>query len=395
MDYSRICQDLARDAEGLVVDPHSLYAHFLTVPDFRHCRGRRYELALLLVMWVLAKLAGENTPAGVAHWVKERRPFFIAAFQLQYPKMPAANTFRRIAQHEALRPHLEALTRQVGARPGPLAGLTHVALDGKKLRRIAAADGDQGTWLVAAFAPQARGVLQQVRVAHKSNEIPAALEAMKGLDLRDIIVTADALHTQRELSAYITGAGGHYLWIAKDNQPTLARDIAQVFAPEVLLPGTSAVITDLASVSTLEKGHGRLERRTLTASHLGAEDYPWPGIQQVFQLTRTTVLLATGTTRSETVYGLTSLPAASPAQLLALLRAHWAIENNLHWPRDVHFQEDRLRSKSIPLGHFVATLHNFLIAFLHRLGHHSLAAAQRFFAAHPDRALQALLDPLP
>lgn len=395
MDYSRVCEDLARDAEGLVVDPHSLYAHFLTVPDWRKCRGRRYDLALLLVMWVLAKLAGENTPAGVAHWVKERRPFFIAAFQLRYPKMPAATTFRRIAQHEVLRPHLEALTRQVAAPLVPPAGLTHVALDGKKLRGIAAADGDQGTWLVAAFAPQTRGVLQQVRVAHKSNEIPAALEAVKGLDLRGTIITADALHTQRELSAYITGAGGHFVWVAKDNQPTLARDIAQVFAPEVRLPGTGAVITDLVSASTLAKGHGRIERRTLTASRLGAEDYPWPGIQQVFKLTRTTETLATGITRSETVYGLTSLPDASPAQLLALLRAHWAIENNLHWPRDVRFQEDRLRSKSIPLGHFVADLHNLLIAFLHRLGHHSLAAAQRLFAAHPDRALQALLDPLP
>lgn len=197
---------------------------------------------------------------------------------------------------------------------------------------------------MAAFAPQARAVRQQVRVGHKSNEIPAALEVVKGLDLQATIVTADALHTQRELSTYILEAGGQYSWVAKDNQPTLARDIAQVFAPEVSLPGTSAVITDLASASTLEKGHGRLERRTLTASRLGAEDYPWPGIQQVFQLTRTTVLLATGETRSTTVYGLTSLPDASPAQLLALLRAHWAIENNLHWSRDVLFQEDRLRS---------------------------------------------------
>lgn len=168
-----------------------------------------------------------------------------------------------------------------------------------------------------------------------------------------------------------------------------------MFTPEVLLPGTSAVITDLTSAHTLEKGHGRIERRAITTSHLGAEDYPWPGIQQVFQLTRATQLLASGETRSEIVYGLTSLPDATPEQLLVLLREHWAIENNLHWPRDVLFQEDRLRSDFPILGHWVTALHNLLIAFLHRLGQHSLASAHRFFAAHPDQALRALLDPLP
>ncbi|HRI93949.1 MAG TPA: ISAs1 family transposase [Accumulibacter sp.] len=395
MDYSRVCQDLASDVDGLVIDPRSLYARFLRVPDFRKRRGKRYELALLLVMWVLAKLAGENTPAGVTHWVQERRLLFLDAFQLRYPHMPAANTFRRIAGNEGLLKHLEALTRQAFAPEGSATPPTHVALDGKKLRRIAAAEGDQGTWLVAVFAPQSGVVLQQVRVAHRSNEIPAALEAVKGLDLRGKVVTADALHTQRELSAYITGAGGHYVWVAKGNQPNLARDIAQVFAPEVLLPGTSAVITDLASAHTLEKGHGRIERRAITTSRIGAEDYPWPGIQQVFKLTRSTQLLASGETRSEIVYGLTSLPDATPEQLLALLREHWAIENNLHWPRDVLFQEDRLRSDFPILGHWVAALHNLLIAFLHRRGQHSLAIARRFFAAHPDQALRALFDPLP
>ena len=131
---------------------------------------------------------------------------------------------------------------------------------------------------------------------------------------------------QRALSIQMVQAKGDYLWIVKDNQEGLREEIDVLFQPHRQLAGTSAPPNDFRTACTVEKGHGRLEKRTITVSSLLAGYSTWPQLAQVFKLEsqRTDAL---GTSKTEVRYGVTSLPAdlADPTRLLELTRGHWGI----------------------------------------------------------------------
>jgi predicted transposase YbfD/YdcC len=396
MNYNMLAEQVPQDRDGVLFDVGSLYARFLALPDPRHRRGRRYALALILVAMFLAKLAGQDTPEGIAEWVRLRTALFVGLFQLQRARMPHAATYRRVTSQPAVVADLERVA-QAFLLSAPGAGSSvHVTLDGKQLHGVApTADGAETT-LLAVFLPAEGVVLRQMAVAEKSNEIPAAPVALQALDLQGKVVTADALHTQRELSLAVVAAGADYVWIAKENQPGLRRDIGQLFQPETCLPGTSPVITDLRTDTTTDKGHGRLETRRLTASSLLAESSDWPHLAQVFQLERTITQCKTAERHTTVVYGLTSLAAtvASPERLLALVRGQWGIESQLHWRRDVLLHEDQTRTRSPLFGQAIACLNNLVLGLAWRLGWRNLAQARRHFDAHPDDALRAVMTRL-
>lgn len=397
MNYSTLAASLPQDADGFLFDVGSLYAHLLKLRDQRKRRGLRYALAMILVAVVLAKLAGEDKPKGIAEWVQLRKELFITLFGCKRPCMPHAVTYERVLAH-AVRP--DDLDRQVQEflTSAPAAGqAVQIALDGKTLRGVVALDQSRGLHLLAAYLPAEGVVLFQLAVDQKTNEITVAPQVLKMLDLQGKIVTGDALLTQRELSLQIVDAGGDYVWLAKGNQAHLRRDIEQLLQPETCLPGTSPVITDLQTAQIQEKNRGRIETRTLTASSLLAESSDWPHLAQVFKLTRTFRSLASGHVQTEVTYGLTSLTAAqaSPARLLEIVRQHWGIENGLHYRRDVTLHEDRLRSKTPAFGQVMAGLNNLVIGLAQRLGWTNLAQARRRWDAHPDLALRLIFSRLP
>jgi len=249
----------------------------------------------------------------------------------------------------------------------------------------------QGVHLMAAYLPQQGVVLAQVQVASHTNEITAAPTLLKALDLRAVVVTGDAMHAQRDLSVQIVEADGDYLWTVKDNQPDLREEIATLFAPTTPLPATSTPAMDLRTARTTEKGHGRLEVRTLTASSDLAGYSTWPHVAQVFRLeSRTTDAL--GQIRTDIRYGITSLPAhvADAARLLELTCGQWGIENGLHYRQDVTFQEDRSQLRMGRAPEVLAALNNTAIGLFLLRHHHNVAQARRSFAYHFDRALATL-----
>ena len=131
--------------------------------------------------------------------------------------------------------------------------------------------------------------------------------------------------------------------------------------------------------TTTDKGHGRLETRAIWTSTALNTYLAFPHVGQVFCLHRAVTELATGTAHCETVYGVTSLPPAqaSPARLLALVRAHWTIENRLHWVRDVTFDEDRSQIRRGAGPQVMATLRNLAISLLRLAGAPFIAPALR------------------
>jgi predicted transposase YbfD/YdcC len=392
MNYSTLASALAHDGDGVVFDLDSLYSRLADLTDHRHRRGRRYELALLLLMTLVAKLAGQDTPDGIAEWVKLRTAFFVEVFQVKQGRMPHAMTYRRVLANADLAADLDTLTREyLLSQPGAGESV-HIALDGKTLRGVRAVNQARALHLLAAYLPTEGVVLMQVEVAGHTNEIPMAPYVLNGLDLQGKIVTGDALLAQRGLSQVIGEAGGDYVWTVKDNQPQLRQDIEQLFAPEPCLPGTSPVITEVRTTNTVEKSHGRLTTRILTACSLLKESSDWPYLQQVFKIEWRRVKTATGETQAEIVYGVTSLTAteASPARLLMLNRGHWGIENGLHYRRDVTLHEDAGRTKVTAFGHVMATLNNLVIGLTIGREWTNLAKARRYYDAHPDQALRLL-----
>lgn len=385
--------DVNLDPAGFVVDLSSLYAAFARLTDQRDARGIRYGLPTLLTFMTLAKLAGENTLAGIADWVKYRIDELSSALALKQKRAPVDTTYSRALAYAVDAKEFERVVHDFFARQ-PSAGQTvHLILDGKELRGTIEAGHTHGVRLLAAFLPSEGWVLFQIQVARHENEISAARQLLKTLDLRGKIVSGDAMLAQRELSRTIVEAGGDYLWTVKTNQPELRADIQVLFEPEHVTKGFSPPKKDLRSAATLEKNHGRLEMRSLTASQELKGYLGWPYAEQVFRLERHFTRLKDGKRMHETAYGITSLTPreANAKRLLDLVREHWSIETGLHYRRDQTLREDWCQVRRGTAPQVLATLNNLVIGLVLRRGGHNLPRMRRRFNAFLQEALQLVL----
>jgi predicted transposase YbfD/YdcC len=375
---------------------HALAAQLHRVPDRRKRRGRRYPLPVLLTLAVVAKLAGHSRVEAIADWAKLRAPDLVRLFGLKHASMPHASTWSRVLGQAVDPDALEqALTTFFQTLPTDAPrGSIIVAIDGKTLRGTIPAGQTRGVHLVAAYLPEQGVVLAQLQVDTKENEIVVVPTLLAQLDLHGVVVVGDAMQTQRAVSAQVVEAGGDYLWFVKDNQPTLLAQITELFQPPPIAPGNAAPRRDFDTARQVDKGHGRLEERVLTASAMLTSYSDWPYLAQVFKVERT-VWQAGIQTLHEVRYGVASLPrdVADAARLLVIARGEWGIENGLHYRRDVTLQEDasQLRRGSGP--QVLAALNNAVISLFGQAGGGNLAAVQRTFACQLDRFL-ARLDAL-
>lgn len=369
---------------GFVFEVGSLYERFASLHDARDPRGKRYALALVLLLIVLAKLCGEDEPEAIADWARLRLSELSELLPLERATLPCANTYRQVVREAVAPDALQALIGEFLQSQAHGGRSVLICIDGKTLRGTLSADPPSGGHLLAAYLPAEGLVLMQLAVETKTNEMSVAPRLLKSLDLRDKIVMGDALHTQRALSIQILSAGGAYIWYAKDNQPKLHQDIAQRFVPERTGKGSRPVPTDFRTATQSDCGHGRIEKRTLTTSSLLRDYLDWPGVQQVFKLERVVMDLHLKPLRSETVYGLTSLTAAeaSPLALIAWTRGYWSIENGLHYRRDVTLHEDATRMRHPRAAQVWASLNNLLVGLLQPLGQSNLPHLRRAFAAN-------------
>ncbi len=373
----------------------ALAACLATLVDQRRPRGVRYPLPALLTIAVLAKLAGASRVEALADWAQLRAPELAQLFGLARQTMPHARTWGRIlaqavdpAALEQVVGHFFQATQQQAEVPAR--GRIVLVVDGKTLRGTIPGGQIRGVHLVAAYLPETGVVLAQVAVDQKANEIVAVPTLLSQLDLRGVVVTGDAMQTQRALSVQIVEDGGDYLWFVKDNQPTLQAELVQLFTPLAALPGTSDAPLDFTTARQVDAHHGRLEERILTASSLLADYSTWPYLAQVFKLERRVTVR--GTTTVELRYGVTSLPAAvaDAQRLLEVARAEWGIENGLHYRRDVSLGEDASRMRRGRAPQVIAALNNTVIGLTALHGVRNLPKSQRDFAYRFDRALAHL-----
>jgi predicted transposase YbfD/YdcC len=370
--------------------PH-LLTYLAAVPDPRAARGRRHPLVAILGVAAAAVMAGARSIAAIAEWAADAPQPVRAALGARrdapgHFAVPAEATIRRtLARLDA-----DALAAAVGAWlaerdrecPKPAASRRRaVAIDGKTLRgaRGAGADG-RPAHLLACMDHTTRAVPTQRQVGGAPQEVPAFAPLLADLDLAGTVVTADALQTHPAAAEFLVGdKHAHYLFCVKANQPTLLARCQR-------LPWHRVPVLD----RTRDRGHGRIEVRTLKA--VSVHRFGFPHAAQILQVTRKTrALHAPRRFKTVTVYAVTSLThvQAGPARLADLLRGHWAIEA-LHHIRDVTYAEDASQVRSGSSPHVMATLRNLVIGVLSRAGPVNLAAALRHHARDPARPLATL-----
>ena len=224
----------------------------------------------------------------------------------------------------------------------------------------------------------------------------AAPKALARVSLAGKSVTGAALHTQPGLSAYIADQGGDYVWPVKANQPQLYQDIERLVAPQPPIPGSGQIATDFHKAQTINRGHGRLEVRTIQTSEMLNDYLDWPGVGQVYRLERQFSWVRQGQvykTSGEVEWGLTSLSrqVASPARRLALRRRHWLIATGVHYRRAVTFQEDASRMTLGPAGHILSIIHDLVLGLLKTAGFTNAAQGRPWFDGHLSEAFARLI----
>jgi predicted transposase YbfD/YdcC len=359
------------------------------VPDRRDPRGVLHALPGVLAAATAAVLAGARSAAAVAEWAADAPQHVLsglAVFRDPFTgrhRAPDESTFRRILAGVDADELDAAVGRWMIASgtPAPARADRMVySVDGKTVRGSGRPGGQ--THLLAALDQQAGVVVAQVDVAGKTNEISRFQPLLDGLDLTGALVTADALHTQREHARWlVTDKNAGYLFTVKKNQPRLYRQLKT-------LPWAKIPVLD----ETSHRGHGRHDIRRLQAvTCAGALALDFPHATQALRIRRRRLNLATGRWSTVTVYAITNLTAAraSPGELADWLRGHWMIEV-LHHIRDVTYGEDASQIRTGNAPRAMATLRNTAISLLRRAGITNIAKALRHNSRNPYRPLQLL-----
>lgn len=395
MEYSTIgrLQDIS--AEGVIFDKGSVYDRLHKLKDLRKARGKRYSLVSVLMLTALAKLCGANTPTEIAEWGENHREELIQLLKLKRANMPEQSTYRRIMAHKV---YLEEVERLVGEYNQQGQHGNIYAMDGKALRGMRKKDESGVEYLLSVYDVEQGKTLSQVEVGSKENEIKKAPQALELVEISQKVVTGDALLTQKRISRQILDDQGDFVFPVKENQAKLYKNIQELFAPEYPKPGFGKIQTDFLTAQKVNKGHGRIEKRTLTSSEMLNAYSSWPGLAQVYCLEREFQWRRNGKcyrTSHEVEFGITSLTRAeaSPQRLLEIRRAHWGIETGSHYRRDVTLKEDATRMTIGNSAKIMACINTLVLALIRQAGFQNAAQARRWFEAHIPQAFALLVTP--
>lgn len=387
---------------------------FAGIDDPRHRRGIRHSLPTILGLCTAAVLAGQLTLTEITDWVAAADQQVLAALGCRRDgadraTAPHPDTVERVfallgAQGlaDGIGAHL-ATRAGIGCVGAPVAGpavLPAIAVDGKAVRGAIGSDG-QIPYLLAAATHGDSVVIAERLVGPKTNEVPEFAPLLRALAARTddgagvggCVFTMDAGHTVRAHAELITGElFGHYVMTVKENTKALYDRIDALDWTETPI-----------SHEVCETGHGRRERRTLRVLDAPA-DLGFPGAAQVFLIERYTTRTVRKRTKGSRKYttthvhtavavlGITSLSSreAGPEHLAGYVRGHWAIENKIHWVRDVTFREDASQVRTASRFRVMATLRNLAIGLIRQAGYTRIAATIRKIRNNPHLLLTIL-----
>jgi predicted transposase YbfD/YdcC len=357
------------DSRHITLD--EVVLHFAELEDPRSTVNRQHPLVSVIVIAMMAVLAGASGPTAIARWAAIKEEFLLGTLDLPNG-LPRKDVFRRVLM--ALRPDAfqTCFVTWLTALRATAATATGVdqpvfAVDGKTARRSHDHKNGLGAMhSVSVWASEFGLSLGQVACAEKSNEITAIPELLRLVDIKGAIITIDAMGTQKAIAAQIIEAGADYVLALKGNQETLHQAVIDYIDEQ--LEG------DLAHAHehvTTEKGHGREEMRTylqLPAPKSLKGFTLWKGLMSIGIVT--SLCLRDGKETVEVRYYISSL-AMGVKRFARAVRGHWGIENTCHWVLDMTYREDESRIREQTLRENFAWLNRFTLSLLKQ---------------HPDRA---------
>lgn len=322
----------------------SILHHFSEIEDPRVERQKKHQLQDIFFITLCAVISGADNWVMIEEFGKAKEQWFTQELGLKHG-IPSHDTFGDVFAAIDNEHFSQCFSRWVSN----LASLSDgdiVAIDGKTVRRsLDKASKKSAIHMVSAWAQRNSMVLGQVKVDEKSNEITAIPQLLERLDLTGAVVTIDAMGCQKKIAEQIIDQKANYVLSLKGNHGSLLDDVSTFFAAQT--PEDETV--------EIDAGHGRIEVRQIRAcSNIGwlRERHPnWKGFTSILAVTAERHLV--NKTEKETRYFISSLASDDPQRLAHAVRAHWSVENNLHWVLDVAFDEDRSRARQ---GHSAANL---------------------------------------
>ena len=371
-----------------------LIERFQDLEDPRSTINQRHPLVSVVVISLMAVLAGSSGPTAIAEWAEQKREFLLKALDLPHG-IPRKDVYRRVLS--SLKPAafqacfidwLQGLKQAAMAEKGIEQPV--YAVDGKTLRRSHDRQNGLGALhSVTVWATEFGLTLAQVATDEKSNEITAIPELLKLVDIEGAIITIDAMGTQTKIAKEIVDGGGDYVLQLKGNHEKLHQHVIDYVDKQVE--------NDFADVKarrhvTDEKGHGREETR-IYVQMPAPKDLPgfsgWKGLKTTGVVFR--ICLRNGKETSEIAYYLSSL-AMGVKRFARAVRGHWGIENGCHWVLDMTYREDESRVRNVKMRENIAWLNRLTLSLLKQHpGKQSIVMKRRCCGWNEEFLLEVLI----
>jgi predicted transposase YbfD/YdcC len=350
--------------ESRRVSLDEIVVHFQELEDPRSTINQRHPLSCVLVIALLAVLAGAGGPTAIARWAALKEELLSRVLDLPNG-VPRKDVFRRVLM--ALKPvafqacfakWLQSLRAEAVAEGGVEQPV--LAVDGKTARR--SHDRSKGLGAlhsVSVWASEYGLSLGQMACAEKSNEITAIPELLRLVDIKGAIITIDAMGTQKSIAEQIVAAEADYVLALKRNQEALHQAVIDFIDDQL-----EGELANAQEHVTKENGHGRQEERTYL--HLPAPKalpgfLAWKGLKSIGMATSCCV--RDGKETIEVRYYISSL-GVDVKRFARAVRGHWSIENECHWSLDMTFREDESRARERHLRENFAWLNRFVLSLL-------------------------------
>jgi predicted transposase YbfD/YdcC len=381
-----MAMDDVADEGGVVFEAVVFLKHFRDLPDHRQAGKVTYPLDEVLLLCLLAVLAGADTFVDIARF-GTKKVDLLRRFRPFRDGTPSHDHLGDIFATLDADQFQRCFVAWVASLTGVPEGV--IAVDGKTVRRSHHGKGGKAAiHMVSAFAARQRLVLGQVKVAEKSNEIVAIPKLLDMLAIEGAIVTIDAMGCQRDIARKIVDKKADYVLALKANQGSL-RDDVELFCAEQNAKGFADA--EISRAETIDAEHGRIETRTITVVHNVQwlrERHGWPGLNSLVIVESRREI--DGKIAFETRFYITSLC------LLALLmgpivRDHWSVENNLHWVMDMIFRDDECRVRTDHAPANFTTVKHMALNLIRRAPGKDSVRLRRKVAAWDDDFLASIV----